>query len=43
MRRFLRENWAYIFGPIIILALLFLAMLILGGGDDSGLFSYDIW
>ncbi len=39
---FLKENWIFIFGPLLILLGLLALYMIFGGGEQPAEFQYDI-
>jgi hypothetical protein len=43
MGNFLRENWLWIVAPIVIVMVLFVAILLMGGSDDTSPFIYNIF
>ena len=43
MGNFLKENWAYIVIPIVLVAIAVIALLVMGGGDDPAAgFQYNL-
>lgn len=43
MGRFLRENWAWIVGPIVIVLVLLVVLALASSGDESSTFVYPIF
>lgn len=43
MGKFIRENWLWIVAPIVIVLVLFVAIIAMGGGDDTSPFIYNIF
>lgn len=43
MLKFLRENWVWIAAPIVVVALLLLAIAFLSGDSDTSPFVYNIF
>jgi hypothetical protein len=41
--RLLRDNWLWIVGPIVVVALILIALILLGGGDNAAGFEYKIF
>jgi hypothetical protein len=39
---FLKENWLYIVGPIVIILIGVAIMILMSGGDDQAEFQYDL-
>lgn len=40
--RFLRENWAWIVGPIVLVLVLLVVLALASSGDESSTFVYPI-
>lgn len=43
MKNFLREYWFYIFAPIVIVAVLLVALILMTSNEDSPPFIYNIF
>ncbi|MCE9594894.1 MAG: DUF5989 family protein [Planctomycetes bacterium] len=42
MGKFLRDNWAWIAGPILVVAVVLAVLVLFFSGDDSAPFVYNI-
>ncbi len=43
MGKFLKENWIWIVAPIVLVAILLVVVAMLGSGDESAPFIYNIF
>jgi hypothetical protein len=42
MLKYLRANWLWIVGPIVVVAVILLLVILFGGGDSISPFIYNI-
>ena len=40
---FLKENWVWIVAPVVLVAVAFIAILVMQDGSDTGVFVYRIY
>ena len=43
MKKFFREYWFYILAPVLVVALLLVAMIFMNGGEGDNPFVYNIF